>query len=130
MLELRHHFKNDVILVRLRVQSADLALAERVIERGIDLIRRDIETRSGGPVDGEIHTDAIGLLVRGDVTHLRQLAEFRDKFVRPDVQFRYVRVFERVLILRAADTVVHREVLYGLQIEMNAGNLIGALLQP
>ena len=47
LLELRRDFQHHVILVELREHGRHLALAERVVERVVDQLRRDAEPRSG-----------------------------------------------------------------------------------
>jgi hypothetical protein len=47
-------FKDDVVLVELSVQGTDLALAERIVQSGVNLIRRDIHARRCGPIDDDI----------------------------------------------------------------------------
>ncbi len=64
----------DVVLIRLRVEGADLPLSERVVEGGVDLIGRDVEPRSRGAVVVQLYTETVALLVRCKLGDLRQLA--------------------------------------------------------
>ena len=43
-LKLGLRLKNDVVLIRLRIECVYLPLTECVIQRGIDLVRRDVES--------------------------------------------------------------------------------------
>ena len=60
---LRRHFHDDVILVQGRVHGRNLALAEGVVERIVDILRRQAQARGGVPVDGELRRLAVILLV-------------------------------------------------------------------
>ena len=70
-LEIWKGLEDDVVLIRLRVKGADLALSERVIESGVDLIRRNVEPRSCRPVVVQLHTETVVLLIRRDFSNLR-----------------------------------------------------------
>ncbi len=67
-----------------------------------------------------------GLLIGGHIFQFGQLLQLRHEFVGPLVQFVGVGIFERVLILRAADAVVHRDVLHRLHVEVHAVHLAQA----
>src|SRR5690242_20473632 len=84
-LKVLHRLENDVILVRLCKQSRDLALPERVVERLIDLERRDSETRSSDAIDHERGLGSTGLLVGCDILKLRQRLQLRDKAAGPGI---------------------------------------------
>ena len=129
LLKLGKRLQNDVVLIRLRIESADLPLSERVIKGRVDLVRRNVQPGRSGAIHVEMHADAIVLLIGGDVGHLRQLTQLRHHFCRPQIQLRDVGVLERVLVLRPADAIVDREVLNRLEIEVDPWNLINALLQ-
>src|ERR1700739_127295 len=73
---------------------------------------------------------AIVLLIGRDIFKLRKLPELGNELRRPLIQFVLVGSFECVLILRTANAVVDRDVLYRLHIEMNAWYLFKILLQP
>ena len=70
-MELRKRFQDDVILVRLGIQRADLPLPKGIVERGIDLVGCDVQTRCRGPVNGELCAHTIGLLVGRYIGDLR-----------------------------------------------------------
>jgi hypothetical protein len=57
-----------VILIGLRVEGADLALAERVIESGVDLTWRNIQPRSRCPVDDQLFRQSMSLLIRRNIS--------------------------------------------------------------
>src|SRR5579863_4953711 len=129
-LELRHHLEDDVILVELRVQGGDLALAKRVVERLIDHLGRDAHARSGDTVNDELFGQGAGLLIGGHVAKLGQLLELRHQNVGPMLQFNRVGILEGVLILRAADAVFDGQVLHGLHVEGDALDFFQRGLEP
>ena len=55
--------------------------------------------------------------------------QFRDEAVGPIVQFVRIGIFQRVLILSAADAVVDGDVLHRLHVELDSLNLLQAGLQ-
>ena len=65
-----------MVLIRLRVESADLPLSKRVVESGVDLIGGDAKPRSCRPVIVQLHAETVVLLVRRNFGNLRQLAQF------------------------------------------------------
>ncbi len=75
-----------MVLIGLRIKGADLPLPERIVECRVDLVRCDIQARSGGPVDHKIHADAVVLLIRDDIPDLRQLAKCSYHLRGPHVQ--------------------------------------------
>ena len=122
MLELRLRLQDHVVLVELRVHGVDLALAESVVERVVDGRRRDSQPRGGDAVDGQRHRQSAGLLVGGHVFQQGRLLQLVDQPVRPQVQFGGIGVFERVLVLRAADAVIDGDVLHRLHVQLDAAN--------
>ena len=71
--ELRRHFHHHMILVLVLVDGRDLALAERVIERVVDLRGGQAQPRRRGAVDLEIDLQPLVLLVGIDVLQLRHV---------------------------------------------------------
>ena len=69
--ELRVHFHHHVILIQRRVHRRDLALAEGVVERIVDRLRRDPESRRGGAIDDQRGLQPVILLVAVDVDAVR-----------------------------------------------------------
>ena len=67
----RRDLHHDVILVDRAVDRRDLALAEGVVERIVDLARRQAETRGGVAIDHDIRLQASLLLVGTDVGERR-----------------------------------------------------------
>ena len=119
-----------MVLIRLGVERADLPLTERVVKGGVDLVGRDAQPRRSRAIDVQVHAYAVGLLIGCNVTHLRDSAQLGYKPVGPQVKFILVGVFERVLVLRAADAIIDSQVLHGLQVEVDTSDLVGTLLQP
>ena len=63
--------QDHAVLVRLREDGRDDALAEGVVERVVDGRRRDAEARGGVAVDGEVGDEPLVLLVARHVRELR-----------------------------------------------------------
>ena len=119
-----------MILVQLRVHGADLALPVGVIEGTVDCGRRNAKPRCGYAIDDQRYRQAPGLLVGGHIGKLGQLLHLVDKLSGPQIQLVLVGILQRVLVLCAADTVVHRNVLHRLHVELDARNLRQIRLQP
>jgi hypothetical protein len=109
-----------VVLVRLCVEGADLALTESIIKSGVNVVWGDTHARRGRPVDDQIFSQSPKLSVCSDVPQLWLFAQFCNHLFSPRIEFGLIRVFQCVLELIAAGAIIHREVLYRLQIEVNA----------
>src|SRR5205823_3117915 len=114
VLELRFDFQHDPKLVRLREDRRDLTLAKGVIECIVDRLRADAEARGRIAVDDQARLQAPILVVAGDITQLRQLLQLLHKARRPQAQLLWIGIFKAVLILRAADAILDRQVLHWL----------------
>ena len=77
-----------MVLIRLRVQGADLPLTEGIVECRVDLVRRDVQARSGRAIDGEIGADTVILLIGRDAP------EFAAILARHGVKFDMVGTLE------------------------------------
>ena len=73
-LELGLDLEDHAVLVRLREDRRDQALAERVVERVVDRRRRDAEPARRVAVDLDVGLQAVVLQVAGDVGELRHAA--------------------------------------------------------
>ena len=129
-LQLGRSFEDDAVLVELGEHRRDLALSERVVERVVDLLRRDAEARRRAPVDDDARLKPRVLHVARDVAQLGQALQLLDESRDPRVQLGGVGVLEAVLVLRPADPVLHREVLHGLKEERHSGDLLQLRLEP
>jgi len=109
-----------VVLVRLCVEGADLALTESIIKSGVNVVRGDTHARGGRPVDDQIFGQSPKLSVCSYVPQLWLFAQFCNHLFSPGIEFGLIRVFQCVLELVAAGAIIHREVLYRQQIEVNA----------
>src|SRR6267378_4300687 len=114
LLELRVYFQDDVVLIQLREDSGDQALAECVVERVVYVGGKNPEARCRIAIDGEHREQALVLLIAGDITQLRQLLELFHEARDPIDQLLGVHVLQAVLKLRAADAIFHGEVLHRL----------------
>ena len=123
-LKLRLTLQHNVVLVHLRIHGADLPLTEGVIQSVIDGRGRDAQSRGGDPVDHQRYGEPSQLLIGGHVFQFRQLVQAADETVGPVIQFIGIGVFKRVLVLRAADAIIHRNVLHRLHKEFYALDLV------
>ena len=98
-------------------------LAEGVVERVVDHLRRDAEARRGAPVDRERRLEALVLLVAVDVGQLLQGFSALEDPRRPLEELRRVVALQRVLVLRAAAAAADPQVLDRLQEERGAGDV-------
>ena len=119
-----------MVLVELRIHRIDLALPEGVIQSVVDRRRSNPEPRRSPAIDDQRNRETTGLLVGRNVFQLGQTLELRYKSIRPVVELIGIRIFEGVLILRAAYAVVDRDVLHRLHIERNSLHVLQILLQP
>ena len=117
---MRTHFQHDVILVQLRKHSGDLPLPKSVVERIVDGLRQDAQSRSRVAIDDQVRLQSVVLLVAGHVAQLRHGLELLQKLLRPGGQFSGIGVFHRILVLGAADAAFHSQVLHRLHVERDA----------
>ena len=130
LLELRLHFENDVILIQLREHGGDLALAKSVVQRVVDHLRRDSESRRGVAIDHQPGLQPAILLIAGDIAQFRQRFEASPRICGAQrVKFVGVRIFQAVLILRPAHTVFDSEILHRLHEQRDAFDLRQLRLQ-
>src|SRR5215468_8648113 len=115
LLVLRRHLEDHVVLVERRVDVGDLALAEGVVERVVDELGEDTETRGGVPVDDERGLEPAVLLVRRDVAQPLDGAELGEHARGKGVQLVEIRALQRVLVLRVAHAAADTHVLHRLQ---------------
>ncbi len=118
-----------MVLVQLGVEGADEALAVGIVEGVIDGGGCDAEAGGGDAIDHEGDGASAGLLIGGHVFEHVDLFQLRDELVGPLVQLVHVRIFQRVLILGAADAVVDGDVLHRLHVEVHAGDVAEFVLQ-
>ena len=130
-LELRLDLQHDVVLVQLREHRRDLPLAEGVVERVVDHLRRDAEPRRGVAVDDERAPAARRSAGRWP----RRAApaaccSLSTSCGTQSPSSSASAIFQAVLILRAADAVFDRQVLHRLHEERDALDLGQLRLQP
>src|SRR6266478_3143172 len=123
LLELRVDFQHDVVLIQLRENGGDQALAESVVQRVVNVGGKNSEARRRVAIDGEHREQALVLLVAGDVTQLGQLLELFHEARDPIAQLFGVYILQAVLKLRAADAIFHGEVLHRLHEQRYAVHL-------
>src|ERR1700722_18812693 len=110
--------------------AGSLAPPEGLIQSVVDRRRSNPEPRRSPAIDDQRNRETTGLLVGRNVFQLGQTLELRYKSIRPVVELIGIRIFEGVLILRAAYAVVDRDVLHRLHIERNSLHVLQILLQP
>ncbi len=113
-------FHDHVVLIQLREDGGDLALAEGVVEGVVDVGHGDAEAGGGIAIDDQLRAQALILQVAGDVGDNGFLAQLLHHFAGVGGEFGGVGIFERVLELGAADAVFDGEVLQRLKEELNA----------
>ncbi len=122
---LRLHLEDDAVEVQLREDDRHLPLAEGVVERVVDGLRRDAQARGRVAVDRERHLETGGLLVARDVLSIGRSpcgAPSTSRGAQIASSFGSG-VLERVLVLRPADAAVDLQVLHRLQVELDAVHL-------
>ena len=129
-LKLRLTLENNVVLIYLGVHRVNLPLAKGIVQSVIDGRRRDAQPRGGNPVNHQRYRKPSGLLIGGDIFQFRQLLQAADEAVGPVIQFIRIGVFERVLVLRAAHAIIHRNVLHWLHEQFYALNLVQFRFEP
>jgi hypothetical protein len=127
---LRRHLHHDVILVARSVDHRNLALAEGIIERVVDLRRGDAEPGRRGTVDHQIGFEPLLLLVGVDVGQFRELLQRRGDLGHPFVELGEIVALQRVLVLSVALPATGADVLHRLQKEARAGYLRELAAQP
>ena len=73
LLILRLHFQNHVELIGLRVNRRYLPLAEGIVERIVNILRRDAEPAGRVAIDIDEKPQAVVLLVARHVAQFRNL---------------------------------------------------------
>ena len=106
----------DVVAVELREVLRDLPLAERVVERVVDQLRRDAEARGLIAVDRRASASCPAICwsvatSRSSGKRLQLVEHLR----RPGVELVEVGVLQRVLVLRARGAAADVHVLRRLQ---------------
>src|SRR5467141_466874 len=117
LLELRIDFHDHVILVELGKNCGDLALAKGIVERIVNVGRKNAEARGGVAIDRERSEQALVQLVAGDVAEFGERFQFVDEARSPVSELLGINVFEAVLELRAANAVFNGQVLDRLEEE-------------
>ena len=113
-----HH---DVVLVEGRVDGRDLPLRERVVQRGVDQLRRHAEARRGVAIDDDRGGEPLVLLIGVDVGKLGQARERLADARLPDPQLLEVVGLDRVLVRGAALPAADAYVLDRVEDEVGTG---------
>src|SRR5947209_2956372 len=113
-LKLRIDFHNHVILVELRKNGRDLALAEGVVQSVINVGRKHADSRGSVAVDGKRGEQPLSQLIGGHIAQLGEVLQLIHKAGNPVREFLGVHVFQTVLELRSADAIFNGQILHRL----------------
>ncbi len=120
----RHLHHHEILIVRI-VDGRNRALAERIVEHGVDLVWREAVARRRGPVDRHIGLQAVLLHVRIDVGQLiRMLAKLGDQLGNQAVDGAGVVAAQRILVFRRRLPAADMQILLRLQEQPRAGNSV------
>src|SRR5262245_30220060 len=122
--------ENDMVLVQLSKYRGHLALAEGIVKRVVERLRRNAKPGRGLAIDNQTRLQSLVLLVAGHVAQDGQRLQPFDKARHPHAEFPRVGVFKAVLKLGPAHTVFYREILYRLHEERDAFDLRKLGLEP
>jgi hypothetical protein len=107
-------FQNDAILVRLRIDRGDLALAEGVVERIVDGLNIDAEPAGLFALDRDVRPQSALLRLQRDIFERARLPQSCGKLGRRRGDFVRIRARQRILILRAARARRDLDILHRL----------------
>src|SRR5690242_17788350 len=125
LLKFRGDFHHDVILVQTFVDVRDLALAEGVAERVVDVLDGNAETRSGVAVNDERTLKSLQLLVRVHIAEFGNGAEPPLQDGGPMRQIGKIVRLQGVLVLSATESPPNAQVLNCLQIQSSPRDFRG-----
>jgi len=117
LLELRIDFHDHVILVELGKDCGDLALAKGIVERVVNVGRKNAEARSGVAVDGERSEQALVQLVAGDVAEFGERFQLVDEARSPVSELLGIKRLRGCTGIACADAVFNGQVLDRLEEE-------------
>ena len=118
-----------MVLVQLREDGRNLALSKSVIQRVVDGLRENSQSRRGIPVNRDIRLEPVVQLVGSHIGQRRQGLQLGHQLRGPLRQFLRIRIFYRILELGAAHAVFDRQILHRLHVESNAVDLRQLRLQ-
>ena len=127
---MRIHLQHHAILVALREDGADLALAERVVKRVLDGLHRHAQPLRRVAIDLDIGLEPVILLVARDILQRVERLQPGKQAGRPVGELDRIGVHERVLELRAADPRADRDVLHRFHEDADAGDLLDLPVEP
>ncbi len=118
--DLHHH----MVLVEVLVDGRDLALAEGIVERVVDLADVDAEARRGRAVDVQLHLQPLVFLIGADVFEFGDVLQRVGDLGRPFAQFIQRVGLDRVLELREALPSARTNVLTAEQRQARTRHLV------
>jgi hypothetical protein len=121
---------DDVILVERIVDCGNLALAEGIVKRVVDLVDRKSESRRRRPIDRDVRLEPVILLIAVGLRQGRKRLQFREDPWRPCKKLVRAVVLQGVLILCIGGAAPDTDVLYRLEIQRCSGNLRNLATQP
>ena len=93
--------EHHVVLIQLREHGRDLPLAVRVVERLIDGRGGNAESSRGVPIERDLGTQTLDLLIARNVAKPWELPQLGQHLRRERVQLIDVRIFERQVLKTA-----------------------------
>ena len=124
---LRRHFHHHEVLVERVVDSRHGALAERVIQHVVDLVRRKAVASRRGAVELDVGLQAVLLQVRVDIEQLAAvLVERGHELRRPRKQRGGIIACQRVLVFGGRLPSADSQILLRLHEKPRAGDLRSA----
>ena len=120
MLEIGRGLHDDAILIGLRIDRRNDALAEGVVKHIVDRRQRDPEAAGGGPIDHQIDGAALVLHIARDVGEFGQVLQFADERGVQVCSSAGAGILKNEMILGAADARIDRQILHRLHIELDA----------
>ena len=129
LLILLAHLQDHVVAFGGHHDGVGAAVSVGVVEGVGDLFRVDIERHGEVAADIDVDSRRAHLQVAGDICQFGQGLQFRFQPGRPSIQLFRIRTFKRGRILRTAFVLAEVDVLTLTQIDIQAGNIVQALLQ-
>ena len=115
--------EDHAILRRLVEDRRDDALAQRIVERVVDGRRRDAVARRKLAIDFDVDRQALVVEVAGDVADRLDLLHPFDDLRDVCLEVLPAGPAQHELILAGRDRRIERQVLFGPQVELDAGNV-------
>jgi hypothetical protein len=114
-LQARQDLHNHLVTRKLSEILGDLALAEGIVERVVDYLRRQAIARCLIAIDRHRQSRAVCLLIRGNVAKFGQSLHLGEYLRSPLVQLAEIRALQGILELGARGATADAHILCGLK---------------